>query len=93
MQKTPFKNINWLSFYDQMNSDFRFFIKSVKMAVKYFSKKRKILHFWMDTGCLVIGGWANILWHFSYFFKLLIVLNIEGMSERNSPYCNALPQE
>ena len=45
MQKTPFKNINWLSFYDQMNTDFCFFIKWVKMAVKYFSKNGKFYIF------------------------------------------------
>ena len=45
MQETPFKNINWFSFYDQMNMDFRFFIKSVKMAVKYFSKNEKFYNF------------------------------------------------
>ena len=48
MQKTPFKNINWFSFYDQMNTDFCFLIKSVKIAVKYFSKNRKFY----------ISGWT-----------------------------------
>ena len=56
MQETPFKNINWFSFYDQMNTDFCFFIKWVKMAVKYFSKNGKFnifgwtvaVSFWED---------------------------------------------
>ena len=60
MRKTPFKVINWFSFYDQMNTDF-FFYQISQNGSKIFLKKRKILHFWMDTGCFILRGWANIL--------------------------------
>ena len=71
MQKTPFKNINWLSFYDQMNIDFWFFVNSVKMKEKIFLKKQKILHFWMNTGCFVIRGRANDFVAFDCVFQAL----------------------
>ena len=63
MQKTPFKNINWFSFYDQMNTDFRFFIKSVKMAVKYFSKNGK---FYIFGWTLAVSFWKDGQIAYSY---------------------------
>ena len=39
MQKTPFKNINWFSFYDQMNIDFWFFCQFCQNERKNISQK------------------------------------------------------
>ena len=62
MQKNPLKNINWFSFY-QMNTNFHFFIKSVKMAVKYFSKNGK---FYIFGWTLAVSFWEDGQISYSY---------------------------